>query len=139
MIVLDTNVVSALMRPDTNEAVVAWLDRQDRSTIWTTAITVLENRAGILLLPLGKRRKSLLDALDRILDDIIANRVLPLDRPAAEAAAALSAARAAVGRNVPPMDTLIAGIALAQGATLATRNVKDFVDLDIRLVNPWAG
>lgn len=137
MIILDTNVISALMRPELNPVVVAWLDRQKLDTIWATAISIMENRAGIILLPFGKRQVRLMEAFDRTLTNVIVDRVLPFDRSAAESAARLSAMRTSVGRNVPPMDTLIAGIVLARGATLATRNVKDFADLDIPLVDPW--
>jgi predicted nucleic acid-binding protein len=137
MIVLDTNVISALMRPDMNPAVVSWLDRQTSSIVWITAISVLEVRSGLFLLPDGKRKSGLLERFDQFLRDEIVGRVLPFDRNAAEAASILSAKRIAVGRNIDRMDTQIAGIVVSRRAVLATRNIKDFNDLDIPLVNPW--
>jgi len=137
MIVLDTNVVSALMRPDMNPAINSWLDRQEPSAIWTTAVSVLEVRSGILLLSDGRRKTGLLDSFDSFLRTIIVSRILPFDRNAAEAAATISARRIAVGRNIDRMDTQIAGIVVSRHAAFATRNVKDFSDLDIPLLNPW--
>ncbi|MEO9336417.1 type II toxin-antitoxin system VapC family toxin [Mesorhizobium sp. SB112] len=137
MIVLDTNVISALMQPDRNHAAVSWLDRQTSTIIWITAISVLEIRAGLFLLPDGRRKSGLLGRFDQLLSDVIAGRVLPFDRNAAEAASFLSAKRIAIGRNIDNMDTQIAGIVVSRRAILATRNVKDFNDLDIPIINPW--
>lgn len=138
MIVLDTNVISALMQPAMNPAIIDWLDRQTPTAIWITAVSVLEIRSGLLLLPEGKRRKGLLERFDRLLSDAIEGRVLAFDRNAAEAASVLSARRIAVGRNIDATDTQIAGIVISRRAILATRNIKDFSDLDIPLINPWA-
>ncbi|MEP9397832.1 type II toxin-antitoxin system VapC family toxin [Mesorhizobium sp. KR2-14] len=137
MIVLDTNVISALMRPAVNPEVVSWLDRESSSAIWITAISVLEIRSGLLLLPDGRRKSDLLERFDLFLDDAIAGRVLPFDRNAAEAASSLSARRIAIGRNIDALDTQIAGVAISRRAALATRNVKDFNDIDVPLINPW--
>lgn len=137
MIVLDTNVVSAIMRPDDNSAVTFWLDRQPVETIWITAITVLEVRYGLLILPKSRRRSSLSAAFDRIVEGLFAGRVLPFDEEAADKSAEIAAERRLSGRTVAPNDTQIAGIVMSRRATLATRNVKDFSDLDIALVNPW--
>lgn len=139
MIILDTNVISAIMVPDLNPVPLAWLDKQPRNLIWTTAINVLENRAGLLLLPIGKRRTAMIEIYDRLLSELMDQRILAFDALAAEISASVSAKRIARGINITTEDTQIAGIALAHGATLATRNVKDFADLDIPLVNPWAG
>jgi hypothetical protein len=137
MIVLDTNVVSALMLPGSNPAIVSWLDRQPASAIWITAVSLLEVRSGLFLLPDGRRKRGLLEQFDRLLSDVIANRILPFDRSAAETAASVSAKRVAVGRTIDRMDTLIAGIVVSRHATLATRNIKHFSDLGVPLINPW--
>lgn len=138
MIILDTDVLSAIMRPELNPLPIAWLDRTRHDEIWTTAINVLESRSGLLLLPDGKRKSDLLARLDIVLSNVVYGRVLPFDQGAAEAAAVVAATRISVGTNKGTRDTQIAGIALAQRATLATRNTKDFADLDISLVDPWA-
>jgi predicted nucleic acid-binding protein len=137
MIVLDTNVISALMVPGMNTAIVSWLDRQPASVVWMTAISLLEVRSGLFLLPDGRRKGGLLEQFDRLLKDVIANRILPFDRNAAEAAATLSAQRVAIGHVIDRMDTLIAGIVVSRRATLATCNIKHFSDLDVPLINPW--
>ncbi|MCC6790286.1 MAG: type II toxin-antitoxin system VapC family toxin [Thermomicrobiales bacterium] len=137
MILLDTNVFSELMRAGPDPAVVAWLDREPRRTVWTTAVTVYEIRLGIDLLPAG-RRKTLFDqSFKRILDEEIEHRVLHLDEHCADVAGELYARRKRLGFNVRLADTFIAGIAHVHAATIATRNVKDFRDLGARVVNPW--
>jgi toxin FitB len=137
MIVLDTNVISALMRPKLHPEIIAWQDRQPHSSIWTTAISILEARSGIHLLPAGRRRDDLNAGLNALLAQAIAGRVLPFDLDAAEMSATIVAARVPVGRNIDTRDTEIAGIIMSRNATLATRNTRDFDDLDIALVNPW--
>ena len=137
MIVLDTNVVSALMMPGMNAGIISWLDRQPASVIWITAVSLLEVRSGLFLLPDGRRKSGLLEQFDRLLSDVVADRILPFDRNAAETAAILSAQRVAVGRVIDRMDTLIAGIVVSRRATLATRNIRHFSDLDVPLINPW--
>lgn len=138
MIVLDTNVLSALMRQTPEPAVVAWLDDQLADSIWITSITLFEARLGLALLPKGRRRQALEAAFERLLEEDLENRVLDFDVAAAVAAAALAAARQKAGRPVDFRDTQIAGIALARRATLATRNVRHFADLELPLANPWA-
>jgi predicted nucleic acid-binding protein len=137
MIILDTNVVSALMRPKDNSVVVAWLDRQASVSVWTTAITVLEIRFGLLLLPNGRRRKSLEQTFADFISEDLEGRVLAFDAAAADAAASLAAARRQTGRQIDVRDTQIAGIALARKAIVATRNVKHFDDSSIPVVDPW--
>ncbi|TKT75349.1 type II toxin-antitoxin system VapC family toxin [Aquamicrobium sp. LC103] len=137
MIVLDTNVVSSLMRPEENPLVVRWLDAQPRISIWITTITILEIRFGLLVLPDGRRRAGLLERFDLLLSSAIGDRILPFDRSAAEQSARISAIRRSVGRQIDLADTQIAGIVISRNATLATHNVKDFNDLDIELFNPW--
>ena len=136
MIVLDTNVLSALMRQTPEPAVVAWLDRQPRTSIWTTSITVFEIRFGLQILPAGKRRTSLTEAFSAVLDDLD-QRILDFDSEAAAHAADLMARRHYTGRPVELRDTMIAGIVLARHASLATRNTAHFADLTTALMDPW--
>jgi hypothetical protein len=135
VIVLDTNVISALMdgRPS---AVLAWLDRQEAAGIWTTAVNVYETRFGIGLLPDGRRRALLEARYALLVERALRGRVLPLDDAAAAAAARLGADRRARGVGIEVRDTLIAGIVLARGATLATRNLRHFPEVPV--VDPWA-
>src|SRR5688500_137208 len=137
MIVLDTNVLSALMSPAPDPVMVAWLDSQPDPAVWTTAITVFEIRSGIELLPLGRRRQALDEAFGRVLATDLPRRVLPFDGAAAQAAGELEARRRRTGLTDDVRDTQIAGIVLARRATLATRNVKHFRDVGIRVINPW--
>jgi len=137
VIILDTNVLSALMRAGPEPAVVAWLDRQPAESVWITSITLFETRFGLALLPSGRRRQALESAFDQLLSEDLENRVLDFDSAAATAAALL-AARQKSGRPVDMRDTQIAGIVLARRATLATRNIRHFVDLKISIIDPWA-
>lgn len=137
MIVLDTNVLSALMRPEPEAVVVNWLDEQSRSSIWTTSITLMEIRYGIQIMPAGKRRERIAE-LEEVLREEFAERCLVFDIVAAERSAQLMALRKSRGRPVDLRDTLIAGIALANRATLATRNISHFDDLTVPVVNPWS-
>ena len=137
MIILDTNVLSALMRTNPEAAVVAWLDRQPADSVWLSSVTVFETRFGLALLPKGRRRSALEGAFDRVLAEDLANRVLDFDSMAAAAAAELAADRQKTGRPVDLRDTLIAGIALARRATIATRSTQHFEGLDVPVVNPW--
>ncbi|MBN9037857.1 MAG: type II toxin-antitoxin system VapC family toxin [Rhizobiales bacterium] len=137
MIVLDSNVTSALMQPHQNGSVRTWLDRQPQATLWTTSVSVLEIRGGLLLLPEGRRRGALMAAFDRMLVELFVGRILPFDHEAAENSARIQADRIRRGINKETRDTQIAGIVMSRRATLATRNVRDFQDLDIPLVDPW--
>jgi predicted nucleic acid-binding protein len=137
MIVLDTNVLSALMRKAPEVAVVKWLDRQPAESVWITSITLFEARLGLALLPKGRRQRGLEVAFGRLLEQDLENRVLDFDGAAATEAASLAAERQKAGRPVDMRDTQIAGIALARRATLATRNGRHFADLKVPVVNPW--
>lgn len=137
MIILDTNVLSALMRTKPEAVVIAWLDRQPADSVWITSITIFEARFGLALLPKGRRRSSLEQAFDRMLTEDLSSRVLSLDEVAATTAAQLAAERQWTGRIVDLRDTLIAGIAQARRATIATRNTRHFDGLDVPVVNPW--
>jgi len=136
VIILDTNVLSALMRQTPDHQVIAWLDGQPRTSIWTTSITVLEVRFGLQITPAGKRRSQLLQAFETALDKM-GRRIAPFDAPAAIEAADLMAARRRKGRPGDLRDTMIAGIVLANQATLATRNTAHFKDLPLPVVDPW--
>ena len=137
MIVLDTNVLSALMRTNPDTVVVDWLDRQPADSVWVTSITVFEVRFGLALLPKGRRRNALERAFDRVLTEDLSSRVLTLDETAAATAAQIAADRQRAGRIVDLRDTLIAGIAEAHRATIATRNTRHFEGLDVPVVDPW--
>ena len=137
MIVLDTNVLSALMQQAPDRVVIDWLDRQPRTSVWTTAVSVLEIRFGLQILPTHKRRVLLTQAFDVVLRDKIEQRIVPLDSAAAEHAADLMAARHRKGRPGDLRDTMLAGIVLAHHATLATRNTRHFDDLSVPVVDPW--
>lgn len=137
MIILDTNVLSAVMRTNPEAVVVDWLDRQPADSVWLSSITVFETRFGLALLPKGRRRSGLERAFERVLTDDLANRVLDFDAVAAATAAQLAADRRKAGRAVDLRDTLIAGIALARRATIATRNTRHFEGLDVPVVDPW--
>ena len=138
MIILDTNVLGALMRTAPEAPVVAWLDRQPAKSVWITSITLFEARFGIALLPSGRRRQTLEATFARLLKEDLENRVLDFDSAAATEAASLAAAREKNGRPVDMRDTQIAGIGFARHATLVTRNVRHFRDLKISIVDPWA-
>ena len=138
MIILDTNVLSALMRATPDLPVVAWLDLQPADDVWITAITLFEAQYGLALLPAGKRKRALEAAFARLIEDDLEKRVLAFDEPAAESAATLAAERHRAGRPVDVRDTQIAGIAVARRATLATRNVKRFSGLSTPVIDPWA-
>lgn len=137
MIILDTNVLSALMRFEPDTAVVSWLDDQVAESIWITSITLFEARFGLALLPDGAHRQQLTARFDELLASDFENRVLLFDQPAARQAANLAAQRKHAGRPVDMRDTFIAGIALARKARIATRNTRHFDDLPGTVINPW--
>lgn len=137
IVVLDTNVVSAMMRAEPDEKLVAWLDAHSKTSLWTTAVSVYEVRWGLLAMASGARRSALAEAFEGLLHEDFEDRVLPLDRAAAERAAALHAERRARGKIVDVKDTLIAGIVLDRAGVFATRNVRHFADLGVRVVDPW--
>ena len=126
------------MQREADPAVVAWLDLQPSESVWTTAVTVFEIRFGLELLAPGRRKRQLEDAFSRALDEDFQGRILVFDAEAAEEAASRAAERRAVGKTVDFRDIEIAGIVSARRATLATRNVRHFMDLGIELVDPWA-
>lgn len=137
MIILDTNVISAFMRPRKNKPVVDWLNRQPAEEIWTTTITLFELRYGIEKLVAGNKRTELEASWQEFGSGVFGDRILTFDLRAARAAAELAGLRAKKSRMVDMRDTFIAGIALSRAATLATRNLKDFRDAGVTLVDPW--
>lgn len=136
MIILDTNVISALMSDPPNANVVRWMDTQAQSSIWTTSITVLEIETGLATMPAGKRQGALALVFEQILDTLD-HRIATFDEEAARLAANLTAFRQKKGRTGDLRDTMIAGIVLARHASLATRNVTHFTDLKATVINPW--
>jgi toxin FitB len=138
MIVLDTNVLSELLRPAPEPRVGDWLKDQPRTSLFTTTVTRGEILYGIRLLPAGKRRDGLWDATIKIFDLDLAGQVLIFDNVAADEFAQISASRRAAGRPITQFDALIAGVTRSRGAKLATRNVTDFEGCDIDVINPWS-
>jgi len=138
LIVLDTNVISALMRRDADPAVVAWLDRQAIRSVWTTAVTIFEIRLGLERLELNSSTRRALELeFTAAVDTDLGGRVLHFDTAAAHAAAALAARRRAAGRPTEIRDSQIAGIVAAHQAALATRNTRDFDQIGLDLIDPW--
>jgi toxin FitB len=136
MIILDSNVVSELMRPRPEPRVIAWLDRQPKTSVWTSAITIMEIRFGLEVMPRGKRQEVYAGGFDNLLRGI-EYRIAFFDTEAAQRASVIMASRKMQGRPRELRDTMIAGIVLANHATLATRNVSHFDDLSDHLVDPW--
>jgi toxin FitB len=136
MIVLDTNVVSELMRAEPEPAVLSWLRQRSGDSLYTTTVTVAEIRYGIARLPEGRRRDSLHQAADEIFA-AFPRQVLPFDLAAAGAYADVATVRENLGSPIDGFDAQIAAICRSQAAVLATRNTKDFIDIGIAVVNPW--
>ena len=138
MILLDTNVLSELMRPSPEPKVLQWLDAQPAMDIWISAVTVAEIRLGIELLPDGKRRGLLSDLAERMFREDFSERYLPFDFSAAGKYASIVALRKRQGSPISVEDAQIAAITQANGLALATRNVKDFSGIEgLELINPW--
>jgi predicted nucleic acid-binding protein len=137
VIVLDTNVVSELMRPEPNPAVLAWVDAQSDRDLWLCSVVVSELLYGLARLPMGSRRAQLTQAFEAMLAEDFAGRVLAFDLPAAVVYADLVSTREQQGQPLAMADSQIAATCLAHGARLATRNVRDFEGLGLSWVNPW--
>lgn len=138
MIVLDTNVISELMKGSGSAAVSKWIAAQGATRLMTTAITQAEILHGIALLPAGRRRREIQTAADAMFNLDFADRILPFDSRAAVTYAALVRERQRRGRPIGQFDAQIAAIALVAQATLATHNVRDFEHCDLDVVDPWA-
>ncbi len=137
MIILDTNVVSELLRPEPAAQVEIWLSAQDGKTIYFTAVGEAELRHGVAVMPAGRRRTALSAAIEGIMDEDFRDRILPFDRAAARAYADIAAKRRSVGRPISQFDCQIAAIARAHDASVATRNTADYEDCEVEIINPW--
>lgn len=137
MIVLDTNVISALMQQTPEGRVVAWLDEQPAESIWTTSITLFEISFGLQVMTKGKRRQNLQTLFEQTLTEDLGGRILDFDAAAAREAASISAKLRAAGSPVEIRDVQIAGIVATRRGILATRNTRHFVECGIKLVDPW--
>jgi predicted nucleic acid-binding protein len=137
MIILDTNVLSELLRPEPARQVERWLSAQDGAKVYFTTVGEAELRHGVAILPAGKRRNALTIAIEGLLEEDFRDRVLPFDRAAARAYATIAAARRAAGHPISQFDCQIAAIARAHEATVATRNTSDYEGCGVELVDPW--
>lgn len=138
MIVLDTNVLSEAARPSPDPAVARWLDTQPRQHLFTTTVSVAEMHLGVRLLPQGQRRETLSAFVDRLFRTEFAGLLLSFDIVAAEAYAEIAAHRQRKGRPIAFADGQIAAIARSCDMAVATRNITDFEDCGLDLINPWA-
>jgi toxin FitB len=137
LIVLDTNVVSEMMRPAPDATVLSWLNTQVAEELWLNSVVVSELLFGIARLPSGSRKRQLADTFAAMLEQDFSRRILPFDLEAAVIYAELAAGCEAKGRPVAMADAQIAAICLAQGAKLATRNLRHLEGLGLGLLNPW--
>ena len=137
MILLDTNVISELMRPESSPVVLKWFSRQQPQELYSSSVSLAEIFYGIELLSEGKRRKDLFAGAERMFTKVLAGRVFAFEDEAAHAFARIAFVRRKAGRPIAELDAQIAAIAHVHGALLATRNTADFEGCGIRLVNPW--
>lgn len=137
MILLDTNVVSEPLRPAPDERVIAWIDTQPLETLFLSAITVAELRAGVALLPAGRRRTGLHQSLETQVLPLFAGRVLPFDLACTQAYAALMSAARAAGLAITSADGYISAIAVANGLAVATRDTGPFKAAGAAVIDPW--
>ena len=138
MIILDTNIVSELMRPGPDANVVDWVAGQAALNLYLSTVSEAELRYGVEILPTGARRDKLLNEVEGMLREDFAGRVIPFDSAAAQAYAVIAAARRAAGRPINHADCQIAAIARSRGASVATRDTDDFDGSGIDIINPWA-
>jgi hypothetical protein len=137
MILLDTNVISEIMRERPDQGVRAWLRALPRSEIWTASVVIAELLSGIELMPAGRKQKSLREAVEEMIAEDFRGQILTFNLPAARQYAQILDARRKIGRPIRELDAQIAAIARAHSATLATRDVNDFAGCDLAVVNPW--
>jgi len=137
VIVLDTNVISELFKPAPDANVLSWVENLPSGALYTTAVTRGELFYGLLRMPNGKRKEVLRQKLVRLFDRLLAGHVIAYDGAAADAYAELATRRRQLGRPIAAADAMIAGIVRSRGARLATRNVRDFEDCGIALIDPW--
>ncbi|OAB58459.1 plasmid stabilization protein [Phormidium willei BDU 130791] len=136
-IVLDTNVISELIQPMGSGIIRKWLTSQNGASLYTTSITQSEILYGIQILPEGQRRQKLLDGALIVFEHELTERILAFDQKAAKLYSQIAATRKQIGRPISQFDAQIAAICRVHQATLATRNIRDFWDCGIELVNPW--
>lgn len=139
MILLDTNIVSELLRPSPAPAVLDWVSARDGDSLYLSTVTEAELRYGVAILSNGRRKDALAALVESVLHEDFAGRILAFDGPAAAAYARIGADRKAVGRPISQFDCQIAGIARANAMALATRNQRDFEGCGIELIDPWTG
>lgn len=137
MIILDSNVVSEILRPKPDAAVVSWLESQPRNQLFTTTITRAEILYGVRLLSTGQRKQKLWRAALAIFVEDLADRILSFDNASADLYAEIGATRRSTGKPISQFDAMIAAIARANGGHLATRNVRDFDGCGLSLIDPW--
>ncbi|WGW12340.1 type II toxin-antitoxin system VapC family toxin [Saxibacter everestensis] len=137
MIVLDTNVVSELARATPSREVLDWVDARDSADLVITALTAAEIRAGVALLPDGRRKRAIELKMEALLTETFYGSVLAFDIESSSYYAKILADRKRTGRSISAFDAQIAAVCGQHGAALATRNTKDFIDTGIRLFNPW--
>jgi len=138
MILLDTNVVSEPLRPSPDTTVVAWIDAQPVETLYLSAMTVAELRAGVAVLPAGRRRERIQDYLETGLLPLFAGRILPFDLLCAKAYPDTPATARHKGSGIATADAIIAATARANGFVVATRDVSPFAAAGLKVINPWA-
>lgn len=138
-ILLDTNVLSELFRPDPNERLVKWFEKQEPQSLYLSVFVLAEIRAGIERLPQSEKRRTLEKWMNNFVRPNFEGRVLSFDPSAADVWGKLSAKEQKAGRPRPTIDLMIAAIAISQSLALATRNIKDFDGLGIILINPFEG
>ena len=136
-VLLDTNVVSELLRPSPDPAVESWVAERPAAELHFSAVGEAELRYGVAILPAGQRRDALALAIEAILREDFEGRILPFDSDAAREYAAVAAARRSAGRPFAPADCQIAAIARSRGMAVATRNVRDFDNVEIEVFDPW--
>jgi predicted nucleic acid-binding protein len=138
MIVLDTNVISELMRAQPAASVMRWVNARTATNLYLSTITQAEILYGIRLLPKGKRRDAISEAAEQMFDSDFRGRILPFGKDAASAYAEIASERRRAGRPIAAFDAQIAAIVRVNEAVLATRNVDDFAGCKIDVINPWA-
>jgi hypothetical protein len=137
--ILDTNIISEMMRPNPNASVLAWLDQQDAADLFVTAITIGEVFYGLEALPPGRRRQRLVAAFERLIREAFDTRLLIFDETAARHYGTVMATRRKMGKPLSALDGQIAATALANRMTVVTRNTKDFADCGLKVIDPFVG
>lgn len=137
MIILDTNILSALMKATPDPTVIQWLNRFDPETVWTTSVTLFEVTYGLEMLPAGKKKKQLENAFRDMIRHDFKERIIDFDREAAQTAGVIAALQKRSGKMADFRDLQIAGIAISKKAFLATRNEKHFQHAGLKILNPW--